>query len=1009
MKQKTLLLAFFMLAGFIVQAQQKITGTVISGEDGMPIPGVSVYVKGNQMVGTATNIDGHYTLSVPNDASTLVFTFVGMKDQEVLIEGRSTIDVTMESAALEMDEVVVIGYGQKKKNEFTGSVIQVNTEKLSQVPAASVESTLQGNVAGLQSVAPSGQPGAAQQIRIRGIGSINASNAPLYVIDGVPVVSGDFTRSATTANVMASLNSNDIKSVTVLKDASATSVYGARGANGVIVITTKSGQKGDTKFNFDAEYGMNDLAVEGPKPLNAENWWMLYKEGWANYLGMDEISDEQVIPFLQNNGLPTWDQKTNTDWSKEVLRDQAIQQQYNFSARGGGDKTNFFISAGMFDQESIVKNSDFKRYNGLVNLKHIVSDKVVFKTNTNASYSEQKTLSDGGGFANPMMAKYFLLAADKAYDENGDPYIPEGGRMMNGIFNPVYMLEYDHQKSNTTKVFNTSQVEYKPIEGMRFTSKLGLDYISIDEQNYQNPVHGDGRTVQGRSQNYYTRNFNWVWQNMLDYGFNVSNDHRIDIKLLYESQKNSLRALTSSAERVAGLNLYNLNTFAKPLTTAGYETSWQAASTMANVNYAFQRKLFLDATYRREGNSRFAEDNKYGHFWSVGAGYLLSKEDFIKELGFISNLKLRTSYGVNGNAGISNNAWLSLLGFSNSYADYPVIYYTGIQNNQLTWEQNKPFNIGLDFGLFNNRISGTIEYYKRTTSDLLLDLPLSLTSGFDAKTMNIGEMENSGMELSLSTVNFDGDFRWTTDINMTTVNNEVTELDKNADGNFKPIISGSKRINVGSHIRTYYMRKWAGVDPDNGDPLWYINGKDGETTNDYAEAQRAEQGQSTPDIYGGITNTFSYKGISLSFQFNYALGYKVLDAWAPYMLADGRNYFTYGGYEKMLDRWQKPGDQTDVPKIVAGNDTKSYEVSTRYLYDADHIRLRNLTLGYDLPKKLLANIGVDKMRVYVRGTNLWTYVFDEDLKWDPETQENGILDLTLPPMKTVSFGINVNF
>jgi TonB-linked SusC/RagA family outer membrane protein len=430
---------------------------------------------------------------------------------------------------------------------------------------------------------------------------------------------------------------------------------------------------------------------------------------------------------------------------------------------------------------------------------------------------------------------------------------------------------------------------------------------------------------------------------------------------------------------------------------------------MFNFNYGFKGKYFLDGTFRREGNSRFSDDNKYGNFWSVGASWNISEEDFMSSLDIVSNLKLRTSYGINGNAGIGSNRYLALMGYSSSYNDLPVIYYSGIENQDLTWEKSAPFNVGLDFGLLEDKLTGTIEYYHKTTSDMLLSIPLSRTSGFSSKTDNLGTMVNSGIEFSLTSVNWKtSDFSWTTSFNITKQNNEVTELNKDKSGEYAEIINGTKRIKVGNHIRTYYLRKWAGVDPETGDPLWYKNGVDGETTNNYSEAERADQGQSVPDIFGGLTNSLSYKGVTLDFQFNFAFGYKVYDGWANYMMSDGKFTGSYGGYSSLMDRWQKPGDVTNVPKTRYGGNKKSNESSTRFLYDGDHIRLRNITLGYNLPKNITNKLGLSGVNIYARGTNLLTFAFDKDLDFDPETGDTGIIDLTLPVMKTISFGLKIN-
>jgi TonB-linked SusC/RagA family outer membrane protein len=1003
MRKLIVFMAFLIFTGFQASAQMEISGKVTNKATGDPIPGVSVVVKSQTTIGTATDMNGNYTLSgVPSDAETLVFSFVGMETMEVSIDGRTTINVAMEQAEFGLEEVVVTGYGTTRKKEFTGSISSVQSEKLEEIPMPSVDQVLQGNVAGLQSAQVSGTPGSNQQIRIRGIGSINADNNPLVVVDGVPVVSGDYSRISTSGNVLSTLNPNDIADVNVLKDAGATAIYGARGANGVIVITTKSGSKGKTKFNFNAEYGYNDQAVTGPESLNAEEWNELQVESIENAFG---VSDPSLV------GLPVWDGETDTDWHEAIMRDQARQQKYNLSARGGTDRTNFYLSGSYYEQQGKVDATGFDRVSGMAKLKHLPHDNVTINTSVKASFSEQKTVYQGGSFRNPMMARYFLLPIDPVYDDNGDYWWnPSTNRMTNSLFNVPYVQEHDFQKTKNTKVMGNTRLEWRPVKGLKLTSKMALDYLNIEEPMYWNPIHGDGNSYNGIAWAYFTRNFNWVWQNMADYGFNFADDHRLDLKLVYEAQKNKYYSISAEAERVASMGLSNLSTFASPQASSSFGEDWTSSSAMLNARYGFTDKYFFEGTYRREGHSRFSDENKYGNFWSVGGSWVVSNESFMQGIALINTLKLRASYGVNGNAGLpGERLYLARFAYSQSYDDYPVISYTGLENQDLTWEVTNKSNVGLDFEMLDKRLNGTVEYYIRTTEDMLLALPLSRTSGHNSLWANVGAMQNKGFEVSLSTVNIDGNgkesFRWTTDLNFSQVKNEVTELAEGID----EIIDGTKRVFVGNHVKTYYLRKWAGVDPENGDPLWYINGEGGETTNNYSEAQRADQGNSLPDWTGGLTNTISWKGVSLSFQFNVSLGYKVYDSWAGYMLSDGRNYWFYNNYKKALDRWQEPGDQTDVPKNIAGGNKQSYQTSTRYLYDGDHIRLRNLTLSYDLPESVIKNLNMDRVNIFVRGTNMWTYMFDEDLKWDPETDVQGIVDMEVPILKTYTVGAKLSF
>ncbi|MFO8054740.1 MAG: SusC/RagA family TonB-linked outer membrane protein [Bacteroidales bacterium] len=1002
MKKSRLLLSFFLFFTFQSFAQVQISGKVTNAETGESIPGVSIVVQEHLTVGTATDAEGNYTLDdIPEDAEALMFSYVGMETHLEPIDGRTTINVELTPTVRDMEGVVITGYGTTRSDAFTGSSSSVGAEKLEKSNMESIDQLLQGNIAGLQSVSVSGTPGSGQQIRIRGIGSINASNEPLVVIDGVPVVSGDPTRRSTSGNILSNLNPSDIQDVTVLKGAGSTAIYGARGANGVIVITTKSGKAGTTKFNFNAEYGYNDLAIDGPNTLNAEEWEELQIEGLENTFGIDD-------PSLV--GLPVWDGETDTDWSDAILRDQARQQSYNFSSSGGTDRSSYYFSGSYDEKQGKVDATGFERYSGMMRLSNRPTDKISINLSTNASHSEQSTVYDGGSFRNPMMARHFLLPIDPVYDDDGEYWWdPSTNRMTNSLFNVPYIQQHDFADTKNSKVTGSVNVGWRPMKDLKLTSKLGLDYFGIEEPEYWNPTHGDGYSYQGIAWAYYTRNFNMVWQNMADYGLSID-DHRLDFKLVQESQKNKRYTISSNAERVASMDLTNLASFASPQIASSAQTDWASASIMFNTRYGFRETYFFEGTFRNEGHSRFSDENKYGNFWSVGAAWVLSNENFMDNVEFINHLKLNTSYGVNGNAGLpGERLYRAEFSYSGSYNDYPVITYTGIENQDLTWELNKTFNLGLDVELLESRLNASIERFTRTTEDMLLYLPLSRTTGFSGKWYNVGSMENSGFEVSLNTVNINGNgfdsFRWTTTLNYANITNEVVELADDID----EIIEGTKRISVGNHVNTYYMRKWAGVDSETGDPLWYINGKDGETTSDYSEAERAHQGTSVPEFTGGISNTIAWQGFSLDFQFNFSLNYKVYDTWAGYLLSDGRNYMFYNQYEEALDRWQEPGDETDVPRIEMGGNNNSYQLSTRYLYEASHIRLRNLVLNYNLPKSVTNPMGMDQVRVFVRGTNIWTYMFNDDLKWDPETDETGLIDMETPILKTYTFGVNLSF
>ncbi len=986
----TLFMAFVMQ---ISLAQEKsVSGTVTSVSDGLPLPGVNVLVKGTTR-GVQTDFDGNYAIKV-STGETLVFSFVSMVKKEVVVGSSNTIDVTMQEDIAALDEVVVVGYGTKSTVNETSSASVVSADQMEDRPIAGVNNLLKGFSTGVVVNAGSGQPGAGSVVRIRGISSLNAGTEPLYVIDGVPVISGDYSRLNTTSDVLSSINSNDIESMTVLKDASATAIYGARAANGVILITTKSGKSGSPRFGFSIESGFNEKAVDGPRNLTAAEWAELVDEGLVNALGSayEGYTNDRLNP----NGV-------DTNWGDAIERGTANQQQVNFSVSGGTDKLRYFSSLGFFDQESIVRNSMFNRTSGRLKVTYKLSDKITIGQNINAGFTNLKTLSSGGGFANPMLAKYFARPSDPVRNEDGTFYIGPAGnpRMSNGLFNVPMLLENNFNKARTLKLTGITDFSYDITENLNFSSRLSLDNTMIEEDSYQNPLHGDGFTPKGRAYAYDTRVFDYVFQNSLNYDFNLGDKNNFSVLLVQEAQKNHYRNVSASSEGYGKGGFYTVSVGSNILGAAGTRSQSTNAAYLGSLSYNFDNQLFLDATFRREGNSNFAEENKWGNFWSVSGAYDVAKGlDF--DASSVNELKVRVSYGQVGNASIGSTSSLEYFSFGGEYGGRIPLFVGGVANPDLTWEVNKPLNFGLDFGLFNNRLTGSFDYFIKKTEDLLYSIPLSLTTGQTSKFVNAGSLENKGFEIGLGGRIFDNDFKWNSRINFSFVENELTSLLQN------DVISGTKILREGESINTYYMRKWAGVDPANGDPLWYINGKDGATTNVYSKAERATQGNSLPNYTGGFINNFSYKGFSIETMLTFAFDYKVYDGWAAYLQSAGSYTLSYPGYANNLDRWQEPGDVALNPKNVYNNSNQNQATSTRFLYDGDHIRFSNLQIGYDFTK-VFPSSTFSSVLLYLRGTNIITYTFDDLLEHDPETRTSGVTDLDLPPLKSYTVGVKVSF
>jgi len=980
-------------------AQNIVKGRVTDSRNGSALGGVTVRDKeGSKAV--QTKDDGTFEISLDSKQKILVFSYIGYATEEVTVGTRTNISVALITEDKKLQEVVVVAYGSQDKTKITGSVAKVDGKEFENIPMTSVDQMLQGKVAGLQSVAPSGQPGGLQEVRIRGIGSINASSEPLYVIDGIPANTGDFSRNTTTSNALAGLNPNDIESVSVLKDASAASLYGSRAANGVILITTRKGRAGKTKIGFDAEYGFSNASFlnNQGKPLSYDQYTELTTEGLSNATGGDTATINFYLDALgKNNGF-------KTDWLDEVTR-QGITQSYNISASGGDAKTTFYVSGGYFKQQSVVIGSDYTRFSGDVNLRHKLNEKISVGVSMNVSHANQNTPAQSANFRSPVLAAYYLRPYQHPYNKDGTlNYSPSEFEQ---IYNPVAIVHYDYSKLGNTKLLGAINGDYNIIKGLRFSTKLGLDYFSLEEPSYYNPFFGDFVTEGGKFTNYYTRVFNWVWTNTLDYQRDIDKQGNLsaDLKVGYEAQRSNEYDISADGNGVPQLTTLPLPPTSNPDLASASGNDYSFSSLFSNLQLNFRNKVILSGSLRSDGSSRFGVNNRYGTFWSVGAAWNIDKENFMTNFDFISSLKLRASYGTNGNANIGNYSSRALYGFGADYNKIPGSGPSSVGNSNLTWEQNKPFDVGIELGVLKNRLSIEADYYIRTTTQLLQNVPLSLTSGFGSYPDNIGTMENRGFEFTLNaTPVITSTFRWDLSFNIAFNKNKVTALNNNAD-----IINLPYIIRVGQDVQSIYTFIWAGADPQTGNPLWYKDGTKKATTSDVTQVQNAIIGSASPKGFGGFTTSLTWKDITLSAQLNYQYGNLVFNTWGFLNESDGA-FFSLNQDQKVFDRrWKKAGDKTDVPQYIAGNQSQSNTTSSRYFYKGDFIRLRNVVLSYNIPKKILSRIKMDNIQVYVRGTNLWTKAFDKDITFDPEQPINGFNDLQILLQKTVSFGLNLNF
>ncbi len=923
----------------------------------------------------------------------------------------------------EIENVVIMGFGQRKVvDEITGSTSTMSAKSIEDVPAASVDKMLQGRVAGVQTGSASGQPGGIANVRVRGLSSINGLTSPIWVVDGVRVSSGDLTNNSTTGNILASMNPDDIESVTVLKDAVSTAVYGADAGSGVIIVTTKSGKKGKARFNFSSNIGYNDRAVDTYRPFTADEYKTYvatsvmnrYQAAYPDAFADVQSSINSIAGGMLGAGLASvMNSQYDTNW-QDVTTKKGFQQNVDFNVSGANEKLSYYASANYFTQGSMIKNSSFDRLAFTTKIGYQATERLKISTDLQMSYSKLNTLPNAGGFANPILAGYFNRPTDPLRNSDGTYYWGGNGRLSNGMFNPGFLLENNKRQAGTARVFGNLKAEYQIADGLKYQFVFAPEYINIEEEQYWSPLHGDGYGYTGYQKTATNRYFNFNVQNVLSWDKSFA-DHTIALSAIQEAYKTDNKYLTATGIGVGSPLLHTLDNFVVPF---GYNGNVELTSRWGyavTAHYDWKRIFLVDGSYRRDILSQFMPGQKAGDFWSAGVGVDLAKIGATPNKEALSMLKLRASYGKVGNRVTANP--YALYQFTTNYNDTPAATYTGVANPNLSWETINPFNVGVDFGFLNNRITFTAEYYNKQTKDLIYNLPLSASQGAilnDDGTLrpgymvdNVGTLVNKGFEFSVNADIFKGDrdqFNWNIGANLATLDNEVTELYGG------DVIGSTTILKVGESARTFYMRKWAGVDSSNGDPLWYINGKDGATTNVYSEAQQAVQGSFINTLYGGFNTSLAYKGFSLDLQVSFGAGGKIYDNWARYTLSDGQYNASYPGYgDVMGDYWTPTNTTASNPKPIYGGNKQSNATSTRFLYDSDYIRLSNAKLGYTFDKNILRGTSLNSVQIYVMANNAWTYMFDDRLKFDPEVNVAGYTDLNLPVLKTFLIGLNASF
>jgi TonB-linked SusC/RagA family outer membrane protein len=1031
-----LLIGLILSLGSAMAQTTRVRGVVISEDEGLPIIGASVLVKGTN-IGTVTDLDGMFDIpNAPAPAGTLVVSFIGMVSQEVAI-APGVLNIVLRSDTKALDEVLVVAYGTVKKSAFTGSAIVVSEDML-KTPAASFDKSLAGQVAGVQVISASGQPGSSTSFRIRGSGSLSASNDPLYVIDGVATTSMEYSEIAgdtnSTSNILSSINPNDIESVTILKDAAAAALYGSRAANGVVLITTKSGQAGKTKVNLSARYSWASLAKAYETTSSAQHYKQLFT-GYlnagssveeANKLAQGSITHNPYnVEFpLDANGNPVSGARTvvDTDWQGAIFK-TAPTQDYNINVNGSSDKTDYFFSVGYTDQDGIAPAGNFKRYSGKANINTQANAWLKTGLNVTFSHSVQNTTQAGSAGASPLNNALLFSSGIPIYivDAQGNPVLDAAGEKqynftnpVNLDFNPLAIPYMDVHRSKFYRLLASAYADISIYKGLNFKTVFSPDYVSTDEHRYWNKKHGNGPAYNGRLDKYHHTDLMYTSTNTLSYSNVFNQTHSLNAMAGMEYWKSTYETLYAGGRDLLG-DMQELAAASGSFSPSSNTTKEVLISYFGRVEYAYADKYNLSTSLRTDGSSIFGADTKWGTFWSVGASWRVNQESFLKDIDAIDNLKLRLSYGTSGNKSglerLSNDlvryASLGLWTVSSDYlyGNNAGAGHTQLANALLSWEKQDMFNAGVDFS-FQNRFYGSIDYFRKTSDGLLYDYPLALSNGFQNITLNAAQTLNAGVELVLGANVLTGPLKWNIDLNASLIRDEIKDL--NGDDDVR-MTAYQKIWSVGGSQYEFYMPTWAGVDPQTGDALWYVVDESGNrtTTNVFSQATYEKQGRSTPDLFGGMTNRLAYKNFDLSIQFNYAIGGKLYDGLYASLMHDGAKSGS-NLHIDALKAWAAPGQATDVPRFIVNNGSGSNSLSSRFLYDATYFKVKNITLSYTLPRLQVFS----SARVWASVDNLYT-LFAGDYKGYDDIDIYGVhgyaLYASTPAPRTVSIGANITF
>ena len=1028
---KKLLICFlssFCMITFAYAQNKVISGKVTSANAG-PLPGVSIRLKGSINTGTQTDASGAYQITVPANAKALVFSFISYNTKEVPITG-TTLNVTLEEDSRNLNEVVVVGYGTQTKKDVTGSISQVKAKDLENLPVTSFESALQGKAAGVMIASQNGKLGQGITVRVRGAASVTAGSEPFYVVDGIPITSNDLSSTSSPTSPLADLNPNDIESIEVLKDAYASAIYGARASNGVVLITTKQGKTGKTAISFNVLGGISS-PTNHREFLNAEQYVKLIRRAGVGAAMLEYNAGDYETPqdalddyesYVEgrlnrysagNDDYQTY--KVNSNWEKAAFQDSPVSQQYDLNFSGGNDKTKFYIGGQALDQDGILVGNSYKRYSGRLNLTNKATDFIEVGVNLNFANSINNRLSNDNAFSSPLQAVAISPITPFIDPRSGlvSGTLPGAASNFPVYYNPFISIDNAFYKATVYRTIGKAFANVNILKGLKFTTEFSIDNLNQDEESYYGSLtFRNTATSNGDGQNISTTVMNTNTNNFFTYNTTIGDKSVFDATLGTSYQKSTTKYSTIEGTDFPFDAYKKLESAATKVIATSNESAYSFLSYFFRANYKYDNKYLIGFSTRIDGSSRFSENHRYGVFPAGSVAWILSEEEFLKSTEQISLLKLRVSYGLTGNADIPDYAARGLYSGTAAYGGLPGQVPTQIPNPDLTWEKTSQFDIGLDFGLFKNRITGTLDYYKKDTKDLLLDKPIPQTTGYSILTQNLGKLNNKGFEVGINTENFTGTFKWSTGVTAAINTNKITDLDGQ--------VLNSNEINAavaGQPIGVFYLPEYAGVNPDNGDAIYYLNttNTDGtinrETTNDINEAQRIYAGNPNPKFTFGFSNNFSYKNLELSVFFQGVTGNKIFNGGGTYMSANGSNGFDNQTVDQMA-YWDKPGDITQIPepRLFYGNGVGN---STRYLSDGKYLRLKTLTLAYNFSPAVLRKMRLSKLKVFATAQNLATITGYKG--WDPEVNADyqstninqGVDFYSAPQARVISLGINI--